>query len=406
MDAFPNVGRGPAYGLRLSTSLLVALLIVGACQGATTATPGTGLPSPTASTSSTASAGSPSVRPEVEASPTEPAASPSAATAPDLKPSLWAKVIADAVNVRASAGLASPIRGTVRRGQFVYVLETAPVTVNALTWYEIQATPLLRGWAAVADASETLLSPDGASGRAEWCAAPTDSAYALAEETPKAGLVLGQVPTQSDLFSLAALNAHDLAWVDGAKTVCPTFELSNGSVMSATFRADFATCLHPWEGAVGWYVSRGDASVGPNGEPGSRSTKVREALFGYAQSSPPRQNPDQLLILAHARGNNYQPSSQTICIDVQVGGGKSNTTVNASFSADVCASVVSIDASAVVLRGIAPWDGRSDLEFFRYPGSTIDTGIVAGSTIGIGIVADDGVAGAVHMRPTAVAGCG
>ena len=399
MDAFRNVGRRPAYGLRLSTPMLVALLIVGACQGATTATPETAVPSPTASASS------PTATPEVEPSPTEPAASPSVAPAPDLKPSLWAKVIADAVNVRASAGLASPIRGTVKRGQFVYVLETAPVTVSDLTWYEIQATPILRGWAAVADASETLLSPDGASGKAEWCAAPTDSAYALAEDTPKAGLVLGRVATQSDLFSLAALNAHDLAWVDGAKPVCPTFELSNGSVTSATFRADFVTCVHPWEGAVGWYVSRGDASVGPNGEPGSRSTKVREALFGYAQSYPPHQNPDQLLILAHARDNNYQPSSQTICIDVQVSGGKSNTTVDTSFSADVCAEVVSIDTNAVVLRGIAPWDGRSDLQFFRYPGSAIDAGIVAGSTIGIRIVADDGVAGAVHMRPTAVTGC-
>ena len=400
MDAFRNVGRRPAYGLRLSTSMLAALLIVAACQGAATATPKTTAPSPTASAiSSTAT-------PEVELSPTEPAASPSAATAPDLTPSLWAMVVADVVNVRASAGLSAPIRGSLKRGQFVYVLETTPVAVNDLNWYEIQATPLLRGWAAVADASETLLSPDGASGRTEWCATPTDSAYALAEETPKASLVLGHVPIQSDLFSLAALNAHDLAWVDGAKTVCPTFELSDGNVTSATFRADFVTCLHPWEGAVGWYVSRGDASVGPNGEPGIRSTKVREALFGYAQSSPPRQNPDQLLILAHARDNNYQPSSQTICINVQVSGGKSNTTVNASFSADVCAEVVSIDTDAVVLRGIEPWDGRSDMPFFRYPGSAIDAGIVAGSTIGMRIVADDGVAGAVHMRPTAETGCG
>jgi hypothetical protein len=311
----------------------------------------------------------------------------------------WARVVAGVVNVRSGAGLGSSIRGTVLRGQIVYIHPTAPRDADGYRWYDVQATPGLRGWVASADAVEVLLGGTGASASVEWCAVPAVRTIPLAADRPSPSLVLGDVPLRSDQFSLAALLATDLAWADGHDPVCATLSIGDGVAVAAHFDADFETCGHPFQGAVGWYLDYPDA---PGGH---RLVPIGDPILGYDPYAPPLENPDQLLILDGARLNGNAASSRIFCVGLTVSGGESDTATTARFWADVCAEVVSVDEGQVVLRGIAPWDGRSDVEFIRYPGSEIDPIIQPGSTLGIAVEADGGVDGAVRMRPATVPEC-
>jgi hypothetical protein len=310
----------------------------------------------------------------------------------------WASVKAELVNVRSAPGLTAPVIGTVRSRQLVYIHPTESRAASGYHWYEIQASPTLRGWAAAADAEEVLLSHEGADWNLEWCVVPSSRAYETAEERPNATLILGAVQVPSNLFSVTALDTIDLAWGDGAQVVCPTFEIRGGALASATLRADFETCGNPFAGAVGWFLSYGEPSIGPK-------VRISASIFGYTEYTPLTKNPEQLLLLAGARSGTWEVPDQILCIDLDVRGGRDNTVKTAVFRADVCANVVSVDTDVVTLRGFSPGDGSSALQFFRYPGSEIDPGILAGLTLGIAVEAEDGPEGAVRMRPATVPAC-
>jgi len=325
-------------------------------------------------------------------------ASPSAApsVAPPPSGGIWAEVVAESVPVHAAPALDAPVVGTLTVGQLVYVHPNLPISADGLDWYEVQATPSIRGWVTEADEEVLRLRLMGASGTVEWCAAPTERAYpeiAYPLYEPNAVMELGHVPIPSSLFSPVALGTADLAWADGGQTVCAVLEIQDGEAVSATFHADIDTCGKPFGNAYGWALRYG-----------SRWVEVADAVLGYAQMDPGWRNADLIVYLTGAGAGSA--NNLVSCIRVTANGDSRDGEIATTVRADVCATLVSLNADRVVLRGIAPWGfGDRDVEFLLHPGSEIDPAIQAGVTLGMRIESDRGTDGALRISPVAVSGC-
>jgi hypothetical protein len=317
---------------------------------------------------------------------------------------MWVDVVGEALPVHADASLDAPVIGTVTVGDVVFVHPTAPTVNDRFYWYDIQASPTLRGWVTLVNEEAYQLSLEGATATTEWCAVPSDRVYPVAEYEPKPFIALGGVPIPSSLFSAAALGAADIAWADQTATVCAVLALVDGAVASTTFLADFETCAKPVSGAYGWGLDYGGRVVGPGGEDqGPRYVLVSDAVLGYSQMYAELQNADEVAQLAGA-GSSF--SDRTACIRMNVTGGIVDTEIATTIGADVCAQVVSVHPESVVLLGISPWDDISHIEFVRHIGSQIDPAIQEGTTLGIALETDGGVDAPIRMRPVAVDGCG
>jgi hypothetical protein len=324
--------------------------------------------------------------------------SPTSSSRPIPAAGEWASVSA-AADVRSDPS-SDTVVDTVSAGQLVFVHSAATHNADG-NWYDIEAAPDLRGWI---DADS--LNLDAVSGTIEWCAVPSKSVYELDSAQPfyKLGdqLILGDVPLQTRIFSLAALGTADLAWGDGTQEVCAELEIVDGAVSAATFHADVDVCGTPGAGAYGWGLEFGDAAVGPNGETNRRYLPlVADAVLGYSQMDAGRENPTEVAYLAGA-GNNS--AGLLACLHVTVSGGHDDTIIHTIVRADACAMLVSIGTETVEIQGIAPWYS-GPFEFTLNPGSQIDASIVSGATLGMTIEADGGIDGAVRINPTPVSGC-
>jgi hypothetical protein len=137
--------RGPG-SLAFTATLLAAVL---AACGSASPTPSEAL-GPDASVSApvaSASAGDPGPGPSGSAVPSETGVSEGAIV----------QVVADELRMRAEAGTASTLVGTLERGTAVRI-ESGPVEADGFTWFEVVDLEGRRGWAADSDGTDPWLA--------------------------------------------------------------------------------------------------------------------------------------------------------------------------------------------------------------------------------------------------------
>src|SRR5688500_2631315 len=136
-------------------SALAGTLIAWFLAACATPAPSPSTPTPEAEEASSAGAGGPSA----EASGSAP---PNVGEAPD---GAILQVVADELRMRAEAGTASTLLGTLERGDVVRV-ESGPVDADGFRWFEVVDLHGRRGWAADGDETDPWLAfiPDPVGG--------------------------------------------------------------------------------------------------------------------------------------------------------------------------------------------------------------------------------------------------